>query len=144
MELDKTLQWHVIGQKLQQLSNVVSHYENSYLPDLYHHTGRTQAECLHRAKEELQAFRASVNDFRVTGHWQYVEAEISKSELCNYLRCYAIEMREHAENWSENVLIVMRSLRECMRVIAKLKNLLPEIDCYNNRTIASRTRIRIS
>lgn len=132
-----------IGKKLEQLNHLVSHYENSYLPELKSATGMSQSEHLKIAKENLNEFKVSVNDYRKSDHSQYLG--ITGNELLNLVRLYAIEQRELADEWADsNIFIKWRALRRCVFAIKLLVKMKPELEVYSNHWLSSRVKIKLA
>jgi len=141
--MDKDIINFIITEKMGHLNRIVSHYKDSYLPDIYEYTGGNQQQHLESAKENLQRFKVNVNDFRETEN--FILLGITKTEQANYLRLYAIEQREQAEDWKGcNVFIYIRSLRNCIKAIQLLKGLYPELEIYSNKFLSSRNKINLA
>jgi len=130
-----------IQKKLEHLAFNVNYYKTAFLPDIYEHSGRSQAEHLESAKERLEAFKLDVQDYRKSEHFQYLE--LTERDMANYIRMYAIEQREQAQDYSENHFIKWRCLRNCVAALNKLKEMLPELSIYSNHWLAGRNQITL-
>jgi hypothetical protein len=132
-----------IQKKMENQQMVIRYYRDGYFPELRECTGSSQEEYIERAERAVDDFRICVLDYRKTGHFQYLK--FTKSELLNYIRLYAIEQRELAEQWTgANVYIEMRALRTCVTAVKTLKELEPKLRIYSNSWIAKRTKIHLT
>jgi len=141
--MNKELINFAISNKIAQLKNRVSYYENGYYPELKECTGFSQYEHLEIAKSKLAEFIVDVSDYRKTLNVQYLG--FSKTETANYLRLYAIEQREQANDFKDsNVYIKVRSLRNCINALNELKTLIPELNIYSNHWLSLRKPISLN
>ena len=137
-----TIKYFIIQKKTEALRAVVTYYETNHLPDLIETTGRSQAERLNSAREDVNSFKVDVNDYR--HHKRFDLLDISKSEMSNYIRLYAIEARETANNFPSNPLIKWMFYRQAIDAIHELKSLLPELEVYSNNFLSSRVKISLT
>ena len=132
----------IIAKKIEGLSNLVKYYETAFLPESYEYTGTTQSQKLERAKQDLESFKVDLLHYRE--HKRFDLLDITKSEMMNYLRLFAIEKLEQANDFKGNPFIVGRALRACIKAIQELIKLEPRLEIYSNKFLASRTVIKLT
>lgn len=131
-----------IGEKLAELNQKLRHYKDNYLPDIYSYTGSTQAQHAEKAAQALDAFKSNIAAYRHTGNTDFLG--FTRHELANYLRSFAIEQYETAQDWNGiNIYIVLPALRKAVKALNELKKLVPELNIYSHRYLVSRTKIQV-
>lgn len=133
----KALQTQIISRHLQTLTAKVRYYQNLHDPELKHNTGLSALERAEIASKELNDFKDSLK------YLSFDSLDIKKYEKANYLRAYAIECYDMAKDFTENIYIVMRRLRECVEVRKEIIKLYPNLETYSNRAICTRVAITL-
>lgn len=128
----------LVAFKIDLLKTKVSYYKNSFLPDYKEYSGISQGEALSRAEEELENF---IYDHRTTEEVKYLN--LTSSEILNCIRVYAIENRQTAIDFSDNVFLKIRSLRKTVKACQLLIELEPRLNMYSFHWLAGRNPITI-
>jgi hypothetical protein len=139
MEITKEIQFFIIGSKLQSLNKVVEYYKNSFLPDIYDYSGRSQQQHYESALKKLNEFHRDVKDFKKHGRFDLLKIE--KTEMLNYVRLFAIQKREQADDFKYNPLIKIPNLKKCIKALNLLKQLKPQLEIYSNHWLSTRNEI---
>ena len=142
MQVDKEIQFFIIGAKLKSLNEIVNYYKNAYLPDIYEYTGNTQQKHYERALQKLNDFHRNVKDFG--NHGRFDLLEIGEAEMLNYIRLFAIQKREQADDFKHNPLIKIPSLKKCIEALNLLKQLKPQLEIYSNHWLSTRNAISLN
>lgn len=132
---------YLIYLKLKELNRTVEYYKTAFLPELYNYTGFTQKDHLRMSIEKLDEFKINVQDYRISGHFQYLG--LTKHEILNGLRFYAIDEKRKAEDFSENVYIKIPALRNAVKTAQILIKYIPEISIFSLSYICSTGKIRL-
>jgi hypothetical protein len=139
--MNKEIQSYIIAKVLEAKAETVTYYKNGYFPELYEYTGTDQSGHLQRAKDSLEQFKTDLLHYRENGRFDLLD--ISKTERANYIRLYAIEQREIAEDFSENPYIKIQSLKRCINACKLLIEFYPVLSQYSFRFLASRQKISL-
>ena len=139
MEITKEIQFFIIGSKLQSLNKVVEYYKNSFLPDIYDYSGRSQQQHYESALKKLNEFHRDVKDFKKHGRFDLLK--IGETEMLNYVRLFAIQKREQADDFKYNPLIKIPNLKKCIKALNLLKQLKPQLEIYSNHWLSTRNEI---
>ncbi|HBH23969.1 MAG TPA: hypothetical protein DDY13_11165 [Cytophagales bacterium] len=142
MKTEKEIQSFIISRKIQGLKAVVSYYKDARLPEHKEIHGYSQAEALNRAEEKLESFLIDVRNYQE--HKRFELLEISKQEKANYIRSYAIDQRQKADDFRDNHYIKFASLRRCIKAIQQLKGMYPELGIYSNHWLSLHKRISLN
>lgn len=133
----KHLQTQIISRHIQSLQASVDFWENYYDPEHSNHHGCSTKDRAERKREKLKSFKDDIK------YLSFDKLPITEVEQANYLRAYAIECYDTAHDFSDNIYIVMRRLRECVEIRQELIKLYPQLEIYSNRGICTRTKIRL-
>jgi hypothetical protein len=139
MEITKEIQFFIIGSKLKSLNKVVEYYKNSFLPDIYDYSGRSQQQHYESALKKLNEFHRDVKDFKKHGRFDLLK--IGETEMLNYVRLFAIQKREQADDFKYNPLIKIPNLKKCIKALNILKQLKPQLEIYSNHWLSTRNEI---
>ena len=136
--MNKSFQNQIISKHINSLRLAVDYWNNLHDPEHKHNHGFSTQERAVMAQEELDSF---LDD---TKYLSFDKLPISKSDRANYLRAYAIECYDMANDYNENPFIVMRRLRDCVEIRQELIKLYPELEIYSNRGICTRVAITVN
>jgi hypothetical protein len=139
MEITKEIQFFIIGSKLKSLNKVVEYYKNSFLPDIYDYSGRSQQQHYESALKKLNEFERDVKDFKKHGRFDLLK--IGETEMLNYVRLFAIQKREQADDFKYNPLVKIPNLKKCIKALNLLKQLKPQLEIYSNHWLSTRNEI---
>lgn len=142
MEITKEIQFFIIGSKLKSLNKVVEYYKNSFLPDIYDYSGRSQQQHYESALKKLNEFHRDVKDFKKHGRFDLLK--IGENEMLNYVRLFAIQKREQADDFKYNPLIKIPNLKKCIKALNLLKQLKPQLEIYSNHWLSTRNEILLN
>jgi hypothetical protein len=142
MEITKEIQFFIIGSKLKSLNKVVEYYKNSFLPDIYDYSGRSQQQHYESALKKLNEFHRDVKDFKKHGRFDLLK--IGETEMLNYVRLFAIQKREQADDFKYNPLIKIPNLKKCIKALNLLKQLKPQLEIYSNHWLSTRNEILLN
>jgi hypothetical protein len=139
--INKEIENFIIRQKVAALTDLINFYKTAFLPGMYDYSGITQPQALIRAEENKKAFLLDIKDYSKTGRFDLLE--ISESEILNYIRLYAVEQREKAQDFNLNPYIKIPSLKNCIIACKKLIELKPELNIYSLHWLSSRNIIKL-
>ena len=128
----------LISKKLKAYNEVIGECKRNARPEMKLHTGYTQEQNIERLEKERGELLSELHRNTPLKYLNF-----SKSEILNYLRHEAYSLRRQAIDFSSNNLIVMRNLRQAVKIAHTMIKIEPRLDIYSLHWIINNTPITI-
>lgn len=135
--IERNLASELLAEVTKDKSFAVSYYEKGYYPDLTERTGRPQSEHLYQAEEDLKNWQTDVRDYM---HWidNGIDNKLRFEYYSDAYQAILATMKRYydeAQDFSENIFIVMRALRKIVTLKNYLVQIRPAFEAYRTKYI---------